>query len=80
MACFDNLDYYFHDGNYNVNASEIQAELNGLIKTYSYLCKEFPNIDPAQHEQLVVSVVNEKMQNSTYIVSQPSETEITIQV
>lgn len=73
LACFDNPDYYVYDGNYRINASEIQAEWHGISGAYSYLCKEFPNIDSSLHEQLIVSVVNEKMQNSTYFVSQPSE-------
>ena len=35
---------------------------------YDYLCKEFPDVDVKQHEKILVDIVNEKMQKSTYFV------------
>ena len=51
IACAGNYDYYFNDnGNYRVNASEIQAEKEGIHNAYEYLCDEFPYIDTKEHE------------------------------
>lgn len=68
IACIDNPDYYIYDGNYTVNANEIQAEQFGVENTYNYLCKEFPNVSPHDIENVLVDIVNDKMQNSTYFV------------
>lgn len=68
IACRENLDYYKNDGNYSINVSEIQAEQYGILHAYDYLCKEFPDVDAKQHERILVDIVNEKMQKSTYFV------------
>lgn len=68
IACRDNPDYYIHDGNYTVNANEIQAEQFGVENTYDYLCKEFPNISVHDIETVLVNIVNDKVQNSTYFL------------
>lgn len=68
IACRENPDYYENDGNYSINASEIQAEQYGILHAYDYLCKEFPDVDVKQHEKILVDIVNEKMQKSTYFV------------
>lgn len=70
IACMDNPDYYFNDGNYFINANEIQAEEYGILKGYQYLLKAFPDIDPKQLETIVLNVVNNKMQTSSYFVNQ----------
>lgn len=70
IACADNHDYYFGDGNYRVNASEIQAEKEGILGAHEYLCTEFPNIDAKEHERIILDIVNDKMMNSSYFVEQ----------
>lgn len=70
IACMDNPDYYFNDGNYLINANEIQAEHYGIMKAYEYLCDIFSDIDPKQLEAIVLNVVNNKMQTSSYFVNQ----------
>lgn len=68
IACIDNPDYYINDGNYSINANEIQAEQFGIMKTYQYLCDEFSSVDSKYHEAVLVNIVNDKMQDSTYFV------------
>ncbi len=68
IACRENPDYYKNDGNYSINASEIQAEQYGILHAYEYLCDEFPDVDAKQHEKILVDIVNEKMRNFTYFV------------
>lgn len=68
IACRKNPDYYKKNGNYSINASEIQAEQYGILHAYDYLCKEFPDVNVKQHERILVDIVNEKMQNFTYFV------------
>lgn len=71
IACAGNYDYYFNDnGNYRVNASEIQAEKEGIYNTYEYLCNEFPNVDAKEHERIILNIVNNKMMTSSYFVEQ----------
>lgn len=70
IACMDNSDYYFNDGNYLINANEIQAEHYGIMKTHDYLCESFSWVDPKQLETIVLNVVNDKMQTSSYFVNQ----------
>ena len=72
IACMDNHDYYFDNGNYKINANEIQAEQYGIINAYQYLCDEFPEINPTDHEHIILDIVNDKMLNSTYFVSSPT--------
>ena len=72
IACMDNHDYYFDNGNYKINANEIQAEYYGIMSTYQYLCDEFPEVDPSDHEHIILDIVNDKMMNSTYFVSSPT--------
>ncbi len=72
IACMDNHDYYFNNGNYKINANEIQAEHYGIMNAYKYLCDEFPKINPVDHEHLILDIVNDKMLNSTYFVSSPT--------
>ena len=69
IACMDNHDYYFDNGNYKINANEIQAEHYGIMNVYKYLCNEFTKINPADHEHIILDIVNDKMMNSTYFVS-----------
>ena len=69
IACMDNHDYYFDNGNYKINANEIQAEKEGIINAYKYLCNEFPEVNPTDHEHIILDIVNDKMLNSTYFVS-----------
>lgn len=68
VACRENYDYYFRDGNYTMNASEIQAEQYGIVKSYEYLCSVFVDIDSRYHEKLLVDVVNNKMNSSSYFI------------
>lgn len=68
IACRENYDYYKKDGNYSFNANEIQAEQYGILQAYGYLCEEFPEVDAKQHEAILLEIVNDKMQNSTYFV------------
>ena len=71
IACAGNYDYYFNDnGNYRVNASEIQAEKEGIHNAYEYLCDEFPYIDTKEHERIILNIVNNKMMTSSYFVEQ----------
>lgn len=71
IACAGNYDYYFNDnGNYRVNASEIQAEKEGIYNTYEYLCDEFPNVDAKEHERIILNIVNNKMMTLSYFVEQ----------
>lgn len=71
IACAGNYDYYFNDnGNYRVNASEIQAEKEGIRGAYEYLCDEFPNVDAKEHERIILNIVNNKMMTSSYFVEQ----------
>ena len=71
IACAGNYDYYFNDnGNYRVNASEIQAEKEGIHNAYEYLCDEFPYIDTKEHERIILNIVNNKMMASSYFVEQ----------
>ena len=72
IACMDNHDYYFDNGNYKINANEIQAEHYGIMNAYQYLCKEFPDVDRSDHENLILDIVNDKMLNSTYFVNSPT--------
>ncbi len=69
IACMDNHDYYFNNGNYKINANEIQAEKEGIINTYQYLCDEFPEVNPVDHEHIILDIVNDKMLNSTYFIN-----------
>lgn len=69
IACMDNPDYYFNDGNYLINANEIQAEQYGIMEAYSYLCDKFPDIDSKQLETIILNVVNGKMQAASYFVN-----------
>lgn len=71
IACRENPDYYKNDGNYSINASEIQAEQYGILHTYDYLCESFPDVDAKYHESILVDIVNEKMRNFTYFVNTP---------
>ena len=69
IACVDNPDYYFNDGNYFINANEVQAEEYGVLKGYEYLLKAFPDIDSKQLETIILNVVNGKMQATSYFVN-----------
>ena len=64
--------YYFDNGNYKINANEIQAEKEGIMNVYDYLCKNFSNINPKDHESIILDIVNDKMLNSTYFISSPT--------
>lgn len=68
VACRGNYDYYFRDGNYTINANEIQAEQYGIMQTYDYLCSEYDDIDSKYHEKLLVDIVNNKMNSSSYFI------------
>lgn len=68
IACRGNYDYYFRDGNYTINANEIQAEQYGIMQTYDYLCSEYDDIDSKYHEKLLVDIVNNKMNSSSYFI------------
>lgn len=68
VACVGNHEYYKGAGNYYINASEIQAEIFGIMNTYQYLCDEFPDLDKSECEALVLDVVNDKVLNNTYFV------------
>lgn len=68
VACTGNYEYYKDAGNYYINASEIQAEIFGIMNTYQYLCDEFPDLDKSEAEALVLDVVNDKVLNNTYFV------------
>jgi hypothetical protein len=68
IACRDNYNYYYDDGNYRVNASEIQAEQYGIVSAYEYLCDEFKHVDDKDLESIIVSIVNDKMKNSSYFI------------
>lgn len=68
VACVGNHEYYKSAGNYYINASEIQAEIFGIMNTYQYLCDEFPDLDKSECEALVLNVVNDKVLNNTYFV------------
>ena len=68
VACMHNPVYYTNN-NYRYNANEIQAELYGIVNTHDYLCDTFSDVDKSYHESLILSIVNEKMFNSTYFVS-----------
>lgn len=70
IACNASHKYYHGESNYRLNASEIQAEKEGILGAYKYLCKEFSNIDKKEHEHIVLSIVNDKMMNSSYFVKQ----------
>ena len=72
ITCMDNHDYYFDNGNYKINANEIQAEKEGIINAYQYLCDEFPDVDRSDHEHIILDIVNDKMLNSTYFISSPT--------
>lgn len=68
VACTGNYEYYKDAGNYYINASEIQAEIFGIMNTYQYLCDEFSDLDKSEAEALVLDVVNDKVLNNTYFV------------
>ena len=68
VACRENYDYYFQDGNYTINASEIQAEQYGIMKSYEYLCSMFGHMNSKYHEKLLVDIVNNKMNSSSYFI------------
>lgn len=68
IACRGNYDYYFRDGNYTINANEIQAEQYGIMQAYDYFCSEYDDIDSRYHEKLLVDVVNNKMNSSSYFI------------
>lgn len=70
IACNASHKYYHGEGNYRLNASEIQAEKEGILGAYEYLCDKFPNVDEKEHEHIVLSIVNDKMMNSSYFVKQ----------
>lgn len=70
IACRDNPDYYMGNSNYRINANEIQAEQYGIMNAYEYLCDEFSDVDPSVHEAIIVDIVNDKMQKSSYFVHQ----------
>lgn len=72
IACHASNDYYENNGNYLLNASEIQAEQYGIMSVYKYLCDEFPNVDTKEHERIVLGVVNSKMMDpeANYFVKQ----------
>ena len=72
IACMDNPDYYFDNGNYKINANEIQAEKEGIVNAYQYLCDEFPDVDKSDHEHIILDIVNDKMMNSTYFINSPT--------
>lgn len=63
-----NPNYYFDDGNYSVNASEIQAEHYGIMNAYEYLKDEFKGVDSNDIESIMVSIVNDKMKNTSYFL------------
>ena len=68
IACMGDTDYYL--SNYKYNTNEIQAEQYGIMKCYEYLYNKFQWADPGQLESIVLNVVNDKMINYTYFVSQ----------
>lgn len=68
IACYDNPDYYINDGNYTINANEIQAEQIAIGSTYDYLCKEFKNVSSSYIESMLVNIVNDKAQASMYFL------------
>lgn len=70
IACNASHKYYCGESNYRLNASEIQAEKEGILGAYEYLCDKFPNIDEKEHEHIVLNIVNDKMMNSSYFVKQ----------
>lgn len=74
IACMGCDDYYYDwytgHGNYKINASEIQAEKEGILGAFEYLCDEFSDIDSKEHERMVLDIVNDKMMNSSYFVEQ----------
>lgn len=70
IACNASHKYYCGESNYRLNASEIQAEKEGILGAYEYLCDKFPNIDEKEHQHIVLNIVNDKMMNSSYFVKQ----------
>ena len=68
IACRGNYDYYFRDGNYTINANEIQAEQYGIMQAYDYFCSEYDDIDSKYHEKLLVDIVNNKMNSLSYFI------------
>lgn len=68
-----NSNYYFDDGNYSVNASEIQAEHYGIMNAYEYLKDEFKGVDSNDIESIMVSIVNDKMKNTSYFLKEYKE-------
>ena len=73
IACRENPNYYFDDGNYTVNASEIQAEHYGIMNAYEYLKDEFKDVDSDDIESIMVSIVNDKMKNASYFLKDYEE-------
>lgn len=70
IACNASYKYYGGESNYRLNASEIQAEKEGILGAYEYLCNGFPDVDKKEHEHIVLNIVNDKMMNSSYFVKQ----------
>lgn len=70
IACNASDAYYDGEINYRLNASEIQAEKEGILGAHEYLCAEFPNIDAKEHERIILDIVNDKMMKSSYFVKQ----------
>lgn len=73
LACRDNTRYYKDNGNYFINPNEIQAEYYGITNAYDYLCESFPDVDPEQHEQTLLGIVNEKSENYSYWIHHPKD-------
>ena len=63
LACRGNKTYYMGQHNYIMNPNEIQAEYSGVTEAYQYLCTVFPDIDKKQHEQIILDVLNTKLQS-----------------
>jgi len=72
IACNASNEYYENNGNYLLNANEIQAEQYGIMGAYNYLRDEFPEMDAKEHERIVLGIVNSKMMDpkADYFVKQ----------
>ena len=68
LACRGNENYYLYSGNYYRNPNEVQAEYQGVMSTYDYLCKTFPDVSKQYHKQIILDVVNSKVQVGSYFI------------
>ena len=73
LACRGNKTYYMGQHNYIMNPNEIQAEYSGVTEAYQYLCTVFPDIDKKQHEQIILDVLNTKLQSGVSYWIHPSK-------